>query len=193
MSLTSYRAAPPRVGNSSLRRVSGVALRDGRRAWRRPTLPPLREAVPSALRVFTAEFGMGSGVLPLAMATRPGFRGQESGIRDQEPGFGSRSPVWPKRVACVSSRCRRIVDAPVAAAERGSAGRLVCRPGLSAKAVAFACRPRWNCVPPDLISDLRFCRLLAPGFRRGAIRPATWLCQVGSHGTCRWVRRGKRC
>ena len=28
-------------------------------------------AVPSALRVFTAEFGMGSGVLPLAMATRP--------------------------------------------------------------------------------------------------------------------------
>ena len=30
------------------------------------------DAVPSALRVFTAEFGMGSGVLPLAMATRPG-------------------------------------------------------------------------------------------------------------------------
>ena len=29
------------------------------------------DAVPSALRVFTAEFGMGSGVLPLAMATRP--------------------------------------------------------------------------------------------------------------------------
>ena len=28
-------------------------------------------AVPSALRVFTAEFGMGSGVCPLAMATRP--------------------------------------------------------------------------------------------------------------------------
>ena len=28
-------------------------------------------AVPSALRVFTAEFGMGSGVWPLAMATRP--------------------------------------------------------------------------------------------------------------------------
>ena len=41
------------------------------RAWRRPTLPPLREAVPWALRVFTAEFGMGSGVWPLAMATRP--------------------------------------------------------------------------------------------------------------------------
>ncbi len=34
------------------------------------------EAVPWALRVFTAEFGMGSGVFPLAMATRPalGFR-----------------------------------------------------------------------------------------------------------------------
>ena len=28
-------------------------------------------AVPWALRVFTAEFGMGSGVWPLAMATRP--------------------------------------------------------------------------------------------------------------------------
>ena len=41
-------------------------------AWRRPTLPPLVEAVPWALRVFTAEFGMGSGVWPLAMATRPG-------------------------------------------------------------------------------------------------------------------------
>jgi hypothetical protein len=42
------------------------------RAWRRPTLPPLDAAVPWALRVFTAEFGMGSGVWPLAMATRPG-------------------------------------------------------------------------------------------------------------------------
>ena len=41
------------------------------RAWRRPTLPPLGEAVPWALRVFTAEFGMGLGVWPLAMATRP--------------------------------------------------------------------------------------------------------------------------
>src|SRR5208282_5489577 len=41
------------------------------RAWRRPTLPPLDAAVPWALRVFTAEFGMGSGVWPLAMATRP--------------------------------------------------------------------------------------------------------------------------
>jgi hypothetical protein len=30
-----------------------------------------RGAVPSARRVFTAEFGMGSGVWPLAMATRP--------------------------------------------------------------------------------------------------------------------------
>jgi hypothetical protein len=32
-----------------------------------------------ALRVFTAEFGMGSGVLPLAMATRPGSRMTGSG------------------------------------------------------------------------------------------------------------------
>ncbi len=33
--------------------------------------PTRSRAVPSALRVFTAEFGMGSGVGPLAMATRP--------------------------------------------------------------------------------------------------------------------------
>ncbi len=45
-------------------------------------------AVPSALRVFTAEFGMGSGVLPLARATRSSKQrtevgGQKAGPRQQ--------------------------------------------------------------------------------------------------------------
>src|SRR5271169_3787157 len=75
MSLTSYRAAPPRDNQSAFAPATGArVLRESWgtwRAWRRPTLPPLREAVPWALRVFTAEFGMGSGVWPLAMATRP--------------------------------------------------------------------------------------------------------------------------
>ena len=54
-------------------------------------------AVPSALGVFTAEFGMGSGVLPPAMATRPG-----------EPAFssGDRCPC-PR--AAGSGRCTRAV------------------------------------------------------------------------------------
>ena len=55
-----------RNGRAGVERGLGVW-----RAWRRPTLPPLVEAVPWAQRVFTAEFGMGSGVWPLAMATRP--------------------------------------------------------------------------------------------------------------------------
>ena len=69
-------------GCSTPRQLVRVRGRNGRegverelgvwRAWRRPTLPPLSEAVPWAQRVFTAEFGMGSGVWPLAMATRPG-------------------------------------------------------------------------------------------------------------------------
>ncbi len=105
MSLTSYRAAPPRAGMPCRACCAGPAVPglaaggiggprrptgsgSGRRAgwqraewqraewqragraWRRPTLPRLRGAVPSALRVFTAEFGMGSGAWPLAMATR---------------------------------------------------------------------------------------------------------------------------
>ena len=76
MSLTSYRAAPPRDSQSASRarngRETGERELGDWRAWRRPTLPPLFEAVPWALRVFTAEFGMGSGAWPLAMATRPG-------------------------------------------------------------------------------------------------------------------------
>ncbi len=51
--------------------------------------PTRSRAVPSALRVFTAEFGMGSGVGPLAMATKPSEdRNQKTGIRDQIPALG---------------------------------------------------------------------------------------------------------
>ena|SRR5271165_2538533 len=71
MSLTSYRAAPPRDTESESQSGPDEERERVGGAWRRPTLPPLREAVPWALRVFTAEFGMGSGVWPLAMATRP--------------------------------------------------------------------------------------------------------------------------
>ena len=39
MSLTSYRAAPPRVGLGGLVKRQGVLLVPDRRAWRRPTLP----------------------------------------------------------------------------------------------------------------------------------------------------------
>ena len=51
------------------RRV-GWAVRSWR-AWRRPTLPCLETEYHWRLRLLTAEFGMGSGVWPLAMATRP--------------------------------------------------------------------------------------------------------------------------
>jgi hypothetical protein len=59
MSLTSYRAAPPRGGLGSLRRdtrcfLSGLAVTYSPTSW---------DAVPSARRHLTAEFGMGSGVL----------------------------------------------------------------------------------------------------------------------------------
>ena len=97
MSLTSYRAAPPRGGGCiggvcwpALSRIAvgpggpgrpGLATLGG---WRARGLGGLgglaslaatcssasSDAVPSALRVFTAEFGMGSGVWPLAVATR---------------------------------------------------------------------------------------------------------------------------
>src|SRR6478609_9523346 len=82
MSLTSYRAAPPRVsrgtsihggiGTGERERVgnAGLAATYSSAPW---------GAVPSALRVFTAEFGMGSGVWPLAMATRPAILPHGSG------------------------------------------------------------------------------------------------------------------
>ena len=119
MSLTSYRAAPPRAGGLELEG------REGLRAWRRPTLPHLLGAVPSARRVFTAEFGMGSGVWPLAMATRPAIRlscGREKCLGEAAGPSGSRidpgscryarrrSPgdrPW-RAVPGVSSACRAI-------------------------------------------------------------------------------------
>src|SRR3954471_22779316 len=60
MSLTSYRAAPPRVGLGSFFGVcfgglEDLAAADFSAAW---------AAVSWALEVFTVEFGMGSGVVP---------------------------------------------------------------------------------------------------------------------------------
>jgi hypothetical protein len=43
-------------------RLEGLAATYSPASW---------DAVPLAQRVFTAEFGMGSGVLPLAVATKP--------------------------------------------------------------------------------------------------------------------------
>ena len=75
MSLTSYRAAPPRDSQSASRarngRETGERESGGLAGLAATYSSASMEAVPWALRVFTAEFGMGSGVWPLAMATRP--------------------------------------------------------------------------------------------------------------------------
>ena len=65
-------------------------------------------AVPSALGVFTAEFGMGSGALPPAVATRPG-----------EPARGV-TGVGPR--AAGSGRCTRAVSPGTAALAGGCPG-----------------------------------------------------------------------
>src|SRR3954471_11505594 len=91
MSLTSYRAAPPRVGLGSFFGVcfgglEDLAAADFSAAW---------AAVSWALEVFTVEFGMGSGVVPppkppgrpnhgsvavLATGGRPGVCGVWGGV-----------------------------------------------------------------------------------------------------------------
>src|SRR5437868_2471924 len=54
--------------------------------WRRPTLPRLRTQYHRRSRVFTAEFGMGSGVWPLAMTTRSSQDSfQDAGTRSEDP------------------------------------------------------------------------------------------------------------
>ena len=67
MSLTSYRAAPPRDSEESdaAVRFSGLAVTYSPASW---------DAVPSAPRRLTAEFGMGSGVSFAAVATKPAER-----------------------------------------------------------------------------------------------------------------------
>ncbi len=54
--------------------------------------PTCDHAVPSALRVFTAEFGMGSGGSPLALATRPSERGWTPMASSYRPSAFSRQP-----------------------------------------------------------------------------------------------------
>ena len=71
------------------------------------------EAVPWALRVFTAEFGMGSGVWPLAMATRPAkLPGVRVSARREVSGAawslalhagGGAARLWPRRGSSRSS------------------------------------------------------------------------------------------
>src|SRR5437870_13892972 len=61
-------------------------------------------AVPLAQRVFTAEFGMGSGVWPLAMATRPAnppFDGSRAGTHGLE---SMREPFLTARIVVVLYR-----------------------------------------------------------------------------------------
>ena len=65
MSLTSYRAALPRAGSSAAAEGDGIVRREGFRFF--PGLavtysPTSCDAVPSARRRLTSEFGMGSGV-----------------------------------------------------------------------------------------------------------------------------------
>ena len=78
-------------------------------------------AVPSALRVFTAEFGMGSGVWPLAVTTRP------------VPGWGAaglRARACPARAGEGGAGCGVCGEAGCVACLRGAG---VCRrraPGL---------------------------------------------------------------
>jgi hypothetical protein len=78
MSLTSYRAAPPRVGGGDGRpRGRGLVAGGDAGEWEgwlvdlAATYSPTSwDAVPWALRGFTAEFGMGSGGAPALSATR---------------------------------------------------------------------------------------------------------------------------
>src|SRR3954453_14367659 len=78
MSLTSYRAAPPRVGGGDGRpRGRGLVAGGDAGEWEgglvdlaATSSPTSWDAVPWALRGFTAEFGMGSGGAPALSATR---------------------------------------------------------------------------------------------------------------------------
>src|SRR5215469_13424653 len=86
MSLTSYRTAPPRVNLGPSDPQTGREDRGGEREEGIAGLAATYSsaagaAVPLARRVFTAEFGMGSGVWPLAMATRPA---NECHVTDRE-------------------------------------------------------------------------------------------------------------
>ena len=81
-------------------------------------------AVPSAQRVFTAEFGMGSGVWPLAMATRPAMPG---------PRDARRACSWLEGRRSGGLSCEGGREVSGGAAGRGLAaarGRLVRKRGL---------------------------------------------------------------
>src|SRR5438046_6288895 len=104
MSLTSYRAAPPRDNRSDYLSVASGREGEGLAGLAASYSSAAGAAVPSAQRVFTAEFGMGSGVWPLAMATRPAkgpigwgvmWRGEVSWCEAAGPRFhGDLLPRW---------------------------------------------------------------------------------------------------
>jgi hypothetical protein len=64
-----WRVKPPDfvnyvVKNKAWRAFSRQTSRLIKKAWRRPTLPHVHHAVPSALKGLTSVFGMGTGVPP---------------------------------------------------------------------------------------------------------------------------------
>ena len=84
--------------------MAGVALGAGRPGLAATYSSAPWGAVPSALGVFTAEFGMGSGALPPAMATRPG-RPALAGVS----GVWRGGRVWPLHAGgAVGMRVRAI-------------------------------------------------------------------------------------
>src|SRR5215469_15400748 len=99
MSLTSYRTAPPRVNwghpNRRTGREDKVEREEGIAGLAATYSSAAGAAVPLARRVFTAEFGMGSGVWPLAMATRPASLVPANACRGAGRGLScGRGSVW---------------------------------------------------------------------------------------------------
>ncbi len=95
MSLTSYRAAPPRGGDRSREpvRSTGLAVTYSPASW---------DAVPSARRRLTAEFGMGSGV-SLALEPPNPWNARTRPLSKPTDGF-DRLPVSPPRAGPVFLR-----------------------------------------------------------------------------------------
>ena len=136
MSLTSYRAAPPRAKPNAPRAKARVLRTRGslRSAGPATTYSPAPwDAVPSALRRLTAEFEMGSGSGRLAQATGPAERKQ----RQAQPKRASprrREPRSPgRKMVCLDPRTwiTRAIKPIERLVPVGSTRRRACTPGLS--------------------------------------------------------------